>query len=201
VLEIRSYRRVFDLERRIYRVDRLRLNPAGVPVRGIVYLLVILAATVLASRLPVVGLPIRGAPWLLSYLAFPGLTAALLAVIRIEGRPFHLAARALLRYRTGPRLLYRLGPAERRSAMKANGCWTPTPIMMLPDGADGMHRLRYDGPGALLVAIEHERKSARGLLVRLGLRPDVVVLQASDAPRHTGRSVIVLGRGARASVR
>ncbi len=201
MLEIRSYRRVFDLERRIYRVDRLRLNPAGVPVRGIAYVLVILAATLLASRLPLVGLPIRDAPWLVSYLAFPGLTAALLAVIRIEGRPFHLAARALLRYRAGPRLLYRLGPPDRRSTTTSNGCWTPTPIMMLPDGADGMHRLRYDGPGAVLVAIEHEHRSACGVLVRLGLRPDVLVLQANGAPRRDGRSVIVLGRGARASVR
>jgi hypothetical protein len=33
-MEIRSFRRVFDLERRIYRVDRLRLNPGGIPVRG-----------------------------------------------------------------------------------------------------------------------------------------------------------------------
>ena len=38
-IEIRSYRAVFDLERRIYRVDRLRLNPGGVPVRGVVYCL------------------------------------------------------------------------------------------------------------------------------------------------------------------
>ena len=40
MMEIRSYRRVFDLERRIYRIDRLRLNPGGVPVRGVVYFLV-----------------------------------------------------------------------------------------------------------------------------------------------------------------
>ena len=45
-MEIRSYRAVFDLERRIYRVDRMRLNPAGVPVRGIVYFLALLAAIV-----------------------------------------------------------------------------------------------------------------------------------------------------------
>ena len=35
-IEVRSYRTVFDLERRLYRIDRLRLNPGGVPVRGIV---------------------------------------------------------------------------------------------------------------------------------------------------------------------
>jgi hypothetical protein len=35
-MDIRSYRAVFDLERRIYRIDRLRLNPSGVPVRGVI---------------------------------------------------------------------------------------------------------------------------------------------------------------------
>ena len=35
MIEIRSYRRVFDLERRIYSIDRVRLNPGGVPVRGV----------------------------------------------------------------------------------------------------------------------------------------------------------------------
>ena len=52
MIEIRSYRAVFDLERRIYRVDQLRLNPGGIPVRGVVYFLAILAATLLASSLP-----------------------------------------------------------------------------------------------------------------------------------------------------
>ena len=50
MIEIRSYRRVFDLERRVYSVDRLRLNPGGVPVRGIVYLLAILAVLFALAR-------------------------------------------------------------------------------------------------------------------------------------------------------
>ncbi len=45
MIEIRSYRRVFDLERRIYSVDQLRLNPGGVPVRGVLYFLALLALT------------------------------------------------------------------------------------------------------------------------------------------------------------
>ena len=93
-MEIRSYRRVFDLERRIYRVDRLRLNPGGIPVRGVVYFLAILAATVIAGRVPVISFAVRGLPWYVSDLALPGCSAALLSVIRIEGRPFHLAAHA-----------------------------------------------------------------------------------------------------------
>ena len=61
--EIRSYRRVFDLERRIYSVDRLRLNPGGGPGRGVVYFLAILAAVMLVGRLPVLGTITQQAPW------------------------------------------------------------------------------------------------------------------------------------------
>jgi len=99
-MEIRSYRRVFDLERRIYRVDRLRLNRRRTRAGG--------------RLLP--GDPGRGSdrraaaaagerrellPWYLGDLALPAASAALLTMIRVEGRPFHMAARALLRYRTG----------------------------------------------------------------------------------------------------
>ena len=49
MIEIRSFRRVFDLERRVYSVDRFRLNPAGVPVRGILYLLVALLTAIRAA--------------------------------------------------------------------------------------------------------------------------------------------------------
>ena len=59
-MEIRSYRRVFDLERRIYRIDHLRLNPSGVPVRGVVYFLALLAGVLLAARLPGAGVLARG---------------------------------------------------------------------------------------------------------------------------------------------
>ena len=56
-IEIRSYRAVFDLERRLYRVDGLRLNPSGVPVRGIVALAALLATVLAAQRLPFAGTP------------------------------------------------------------------------------------------------------------------------------------------------
>ena len=52
---IRSYRRVFDIERRIYRVDRIRLNPGGVPVRGVIYFLAMLLAVLVLERLPLVS--------------------------------------------------------------------------------------------------------------------------------------------------
>ena len=44
-LIIRSYRRVFEVDRRIYRVDRWALPvPGGVPLRGVGYFAAAVAA-------------------------------------------------------------------------------------------------------------------------------------------------------------
>ena len=75
MIEVRSYRRVFDLERRIYSVDRLRLNPGGVPVRGVVYFLVALLVTLATAALPLVGTPARALPWFVRDIALPGAAA------------------------------------------------------------------------------------------------------------------------------
>lgn len=153
MIEIRSYRAVFDLERRIYRVDQLRLNPGGIPVRGVVYFLAILLAMLIAGSLPLAGTAIGALPWYLRDLALPAGSATLLSVIRIEGRPFHQAAYALLRYGVGPRQLAGAHPCGAPGTR-----WRPEEILMLPDGSDGeMRRLRYTGPGAVLVSTAHER--------------------------------------------
>jgi hypothetical protein len=151
MVEIRSFRTVFDLERRIYRIDRLRLNPSGVPVRGVVHFLCLLAVALLASKLPLLGAFERIVPWYLRDLAVPGALAALLTLIAVEGRPFHLAALALARFAAGPRELSGLrarGPRERRLLAGE--------LIVLPDGSDARtRRLRYSGPGAVRI---HRRR-------------------------------------------
>jgi hypothetical protein len=156
VTEIRSFRRVFDLERRIYTIDRLRLNPAGVPVRGVVYLLAALAASIFLSNLPVLSSPVRTLPWYLRELAFPAAVATVLAVVRVDGRTFHLAARAQLRLLTTPR---RVSNLQRASTVGSR--WRPPEVVFLPDGSDHRLRaLRYTGPGAVLVLAPHRRAGA-----------------------------------------
>ena len=55
-LIIRSYRRVFEVDRRIYRVDRWALPvPGGVPLRGVGYFAATLALVILLGALPAVG--------------------------------------------------------------------------------------------------------------------------------------------------
>ena len=200
-MDVRSYRRVFDLERRIYRVDRLRLNPAGVPVRGIVYFLVTVGLALLVARLPLLALVASGVPWYVRDVALPGGFAALLTVIRIEGRPFHLAAQALLRHRAGWRRLSCLRPCRPSSCSFPGARWMPEQIVLLPDGSEGrMRRLRYTGPGAVLVAVAHRRQARRGRLELLGRGPCVVVRQRPGARPPRGQ-VIVLERGAQLRVR
>jgi hypothetical protein len=196
VTEIRSYRRVFDLERRIYRIDRLRLNPSGIPVLGIVYFIALLGASLVLARAPVLSLAAGQLPWYLRAVVLPGLTATVLSVIRIEGRPFHLAAKALLRFGLGPRWLARLQPcpaAERR--------WYPDELIVLPDGSDGgMRRLRYRGPGAVLVTVAYARGDAAratGWLGRALRRHSRLTVRELPRSARPGRAqVIELAPGA-----
>lgn len=176
MIEIRSYRRVFDLERRLYSIDSVRLNPGGVPVRGVVYFIVLALASLALARAPATGALAREVPWYLRDIALPAMLATMLSVIRVEGRVFHLAARAALRYGMGPR---RLAGGRRCGAV--GGWWHPHDVLMIPDGSDArMRRMRFTGPGAVLVCVEHEH---RGRAKELG---------ASAVARSRRRAVLSL---------
>jgi hypothetical protein len=219
-VEIRSYRRVFALERRIYRIDRLRLNPSGLPVRGVIYFLVLLAVTAILARLPLSRMATGVLPWYLRYLALPGVAAAMLTIISVDGRPFHIAAHALLRHWTGRRLSMAnpgatgLGTgtqpqseSESHAAFVPKQRWHPEPIVMIPDGSEArMRRLRYTGPGAVLVAVEHERAGRareRGALGfgRAGRRPALILREPPGSRSLSQGTVIALASGARLLVR
>jgi hypothetical protein len=202
-IEIRSYRSVFDLERRIYQVDRLRLNPGGVPLRGAVYCLVLLLLALLVAALPLLGAVARVLPWYVRDLAGPVGGAALLSAVRIDGRPFHQAVWALVSYAAGPRVV--LGD---RSSHGPRRRWRPGEMVVLPDGSEGrLRRLRCRGPAAVRVNVAHERVEWHqgGLLPGLAghgrrrrVRVAVRELPGRRAPRRT--HAIVLEEGARLSV-
>ena len=130
-IEVRSYRTVFDLERRLYRIDRLRLNPGGVPVRGIVYGVVLTVVVAVLAALPLLGWPLRALPWPARHLLLPTLLAAALTVVRVDGRPCHVALRSLIELAVGPR---RVDAWERvpRSAER----WRPPDLVVIPDGSE-----------------------------------------------------------------
>lgn len=191
MIEIRSYRRVLDLERRLYSIDSLRLNPAGVPVRGIVYLLALIACALVAAKLPLIGSLARELPWYLCDLALPVALASVLSVLRVDGRTFHITARSLVLYWLGPRRLMCL-----RRSTPVGGVWCPDPVLFLPDGSDvHMRHLRYRGPGAVHLRCEHELVS-RGRDGSRCWRRGALLLRVtgSGSPLTEGK-VVVLARG------
>lgn len=166
-VEIRSFRAVFALERRVYRIDTLRLNPAGIPLRGIVYAGALVAAALVAGAVPPTSWLDSLAPWYLRDLGIPLALAALLGSARLDGRAFHLAALAALGHLAGPRQLDRLAPSGRGRR------WHPPPLLLIPDGSDARFRaLRYHGPGAVLVRGAHVRREwSRPRRAHLTLHP------------------------------
>jgi hypothetical protein len=188
---------VFELERRIYRIESLRLNPTGVPVRGIAYFLALLATTLLAARLPLLGSAVRMMPWCLRDLAMPGAMAVVLTIIRLEGRPFHLAALALVRYGVGPRELAGLRPY-----LASDRHWRLDELLLLADGSDSrLRQLRYTGPGAVHVSVAHIRAEwDRGLLRALTRRAGITVGPMPGRRAPVRGQVIALTAGARLDV-
>ncbi len=172
-IEVRSYRTVFDLERRIYRIDTLRLNPGGIPIRGVLYGVAVTLSIVLLGTLPLIGGLLALLPWYMRDIALPVGLAALLAVVRIEGRAFHLAAHALGRHAFAARRLHGLEPC---SAPAPGRRWHPHELLMLADGSDSrLRRMRFSGAGAALIAVAHSCSSRGvhrgGVTSRLGVHP------------------------------
>jgi hypothetical protein len=183
-ITIHSYRAVFDLERRIYRIDTLRLNPAGVPLRGILYAAVLALLALVVCRLGALGWPLRALPWYVRLVLAPALGGAALCVIRLEGRTFHLVLGALLTYAASPRLLCGLAAP---SAPAPGSRWGPGELVALCDGSEArLRRLRYRGPGRVLVRAAHRYAPAPAW--RRSRAARLVLLPADHRPRHGARS-------------
>jgi hypothetical protein len=189
-LDVRSFRSVFALERRIYQIDTLRLNPGGVPLRGIAYAVTFAGVGIAAARVPGLSWAVAGIPWYLRDLALPMGLASLLTLVKLEGRPFHVAAVALFRHRLAP-----LRIDGQRRATRPGTIWRPPPILFVVDGSGSVPRaLRYRGPGAVLVAYPHDRVEwTRGLSLRRG---SDVSLHPLEGPRRSVRTALELAPNA-----
>ena len=125
----RSYRSVFALERRIFRIDRVRLNPTGIPVRGVVYVAVIAGLIALLARLPVTGWALALMPDVIRTLGLPVVLGTLASVVRVDGRPLHAAVGCLVAFAVRPRTLWLLQPYRRPRP------WQPIPIVFVAAGS------------------------------------------------------------------
>jgi hypothetical protein len=105
-IQLRGYRRVFRVERRLFRFDRWRIPyPHGVPLRGIGYFLALELCIAAASRLPLSGVLIGLWSPALTYLGLPLIGAFALMQGRIDGRPPHHVLASLARFSLSPRCL------------------------------------------------------------------------------------------------
>jgi hypothetical protein len=194
-MEIHSYRSVFDLERRIYRIDRLRLNPAGVPIRGIVYFVAFLIVAFVLRAVPLLGTAVGVVPWYMRELALPAAAAGLLTVMRIDGRPFHRFAVSLICEQCSPRAVDGTGSRCRRREV-----WRPSAIVLLPDGSEAkMRRLLYRGPGVIVLYRPHRGVESR-LLPWLSVPASNVSVTQIDGGRLSSPRAIALGARARLRV-
>src|SRR3954447_14635148 len=97
---IRSYRRVFEVDRRIYRVDRWALPvPGGVPLRAVGYFVTALLVVIAAGSLPGVGALVGGVSAPLRFVVAPLAVAVLGTQAAPDGRVAHRFAWDWLRLR------------------------------------------------------------------------------------------------------
>jgi hypothetical protein len=91
-----------------------------------------------------------------------------------------------------------LCPRRSGSGAELGARWCPQEILMLPDGSDAhMRRLRYTGPGAVLVTVAHERIESPG---HLAGRPRLTLREHPHRRLAAGGQVIVLAAGMRLRV-
>src|SRR3954463_4103014 len=97
---IRSYRRVFEVDRRIYRVDRWALPvPGGVPLRAVGYFAATLLAVVIAGALPATGELVGALSAPIRFVVVPLAVAVLGTQAAPDGRTAHRFAWDWLRFR------------------------------------------------------------------------------------------------------
>src|SRR4051794_39230234 len=133
---VRSYRRVFEVDRRIYRVDRWALPvPGGVPLRAVAYFAAALLAILAAGSLPGIGELVAGVSAPLRFVVAPLAVAVLGSQAAPDGRAAHRFAWDWLRLRLR---------ARRRCAGRV------VPLEREPVAWDGDLAVRWDGSSAQL---------------------------------------------------
>jgi hypothetical protein len=186
-LTIRSFGVVFDLERRIHRIDRWRIPvPYGVPLRGIAYWAAALLATVVLGRVPVAGELTGILPPPVRFALLPVGVAYVLARVRVDGRPAHAALASWVRSELSPSRL-----AGLRAVPRPGAVIRLADVAIVPDERCARYRHAViEGPATVLL-----RYPPLGW-VRGGGRPTLHVRQLPGPPLFVGKQVR-LGRGQR----
>ena len=203
-IQLRGYRRVFRIERRLFRFDRWRIPyPHGVPLRGLGYFVVLELALVALGRLPLIGALVALPSPVIAFLFAPAAGAFLLMQGRIDGRPPHHVLGSLLRFSLSPRCLAGLGACPRPGEVVA-------PVADLAVAHDARESFlvpgRVKGPATITfrypagVAVEaappwvrdRRKRAARARRYRVRLRPDAApMLEGKTIGVPRGREVVI----------
>jgi hypothetical protein len=173
-LVIRSYRRVFEVDRRIYRVDRWALPvPGGVPLRAVGYFATTLLLVILLGSLPATGELIGAISAPLRFVVIPLAVAVLGSQAAPDGRAAHRFATDWVRYR----LRARRRCGEQSVPLEGEPVLWHGELGVCPDEhGSQLARGRVTGPARITFNVPVE---LRGLVARPaseGRRGDAVVL-------------------------
>lgn len=96
---IRSYRRIFNVDRRIYKVDKYALPvPGGIELRAVVYFIAAELAILFLTVLPVIGDALGVIGWQYKFFILPLAVAVLGTRVTPDGRPAHRYVASLVGY-------------------------------------------------------------------------------------------------------
>lgn len=180
-LVIRSYRRVFEVDRRIYRVDRWALPvPGGVPLRGLGYFVATILVLIGFGRLPGVGELVGALSPPLRFVVLPLAVAVLGTQAAPDGRSAHRFAWGWLRFR----LRARRRCTGRAVALEGEPVACGGVLGVCWDSHDAaLHRARVRGPARVTFAVPVYLDARGGGLVA---RP--------GAGEPSGQAVVLGGR-------
>jgi hypothetical protein len=175
--QVRSFRVVFQLERRIHKIDRWRLPvPHGVTLQGVAYAAGALLVVVLLTNVPLVGRALGLLAPPLRLVILPVATAYLLTRWRADGRPAHAAVVAWVRHATSPQRL-----SGFRSAGSPTHVVSLGEVALVPDDRYARYR-RAVVVGPVRLILRYPAR-ARARARRLRLR------QAATTPMLRGRTL------------
>ena len=160
---IRSYRRVFEVDRRIYRVDRWALPvPGGVPLRAVGYFAATLLAVIVAGALPATGELVGTMSAPIRFVVVPLAVAVLGTQAAPDGRAAHRFAWDWLRFRVRARRRC----SGRVVALEGEPIAWDGELALRFDGHDArLHHGRVRGPARVTFNVPVRLADGRGRLV------------------------------------
>jgi len=159
-ITVRSYRRVFDVDPRIHRIDRWVLPvPGGLPLRTLGYFMGTLLVVLILAGLPLIGELIDTLSPPMRYVLIPGAVAALGSQVAPDGRSAHRYALTWLAFamRSRRQSVGRAVPLEGEHV--ASGGTLP---LVADETSSVLRRARVRGPAQVDLAEPMALRAIRG---------------------------------------